>query len=198
MVAISSLQQLRVLSDLESVPANVRHYETLGGVESPDHAWYHTKAAYGAVLLTGVEEQLEAEADAEEGSVLADVLAERVRHAAAVQDVHGGAEGADAGEDEAIGGEDVLRAPHVADAEAEVADGVAHAAHVPRAVVQQRHRVGVRGRAHGEGGGAAALDAPLRAAAGGAGDGVDGGAGGHCSLRLRRRHSPPSPLSNHP
>lgn len=71
-----------------------------------------------------------------------DVLAERVGHASAIEDVHGGAEGADARENEAVGGEDVLRAPHVADAEAEVADGVAHAAHVPRAVVQQRHRCG--------------------------------------------------------
>lgn len=65
-----------------------------------------------------------------------DVLAERVGHASAVEDVHGGAEGADAREHKAVGGEDVLRAPHVADAEAKVADGVAHAAHVSRAVVQ--------------------------------------------------------------
>jgi len=46
MVAISSLQQLCVLGDLKSVPANVRNYEALGGVESPDHARYHTKAAH--------------------------------------------------------------------------------------------------------------------------------------------------------
>lgn len=88
-----------------------------------------------SILLAGVEEQLEAEADAEEGAVPADVLAQRVGHAGAVQDVHGRAEGADPGEDKAVGGEDVLRAPHVADAEAEVADGVAHAAHISRAIV---------------------------------------------------------------
>lgn len=92
-----------------------------------------------AILLARVEEQLEAEADAEEGAVPADVLAERVGHPGAGEDVHGRAEGAGPWEDEAVGGEDVLRAAHVADAEAEVADGVAHAAHVARAVVQQRH-----------------------------------------------------------
>jgi len=64
MVAISSLQQLCVLGDLKSVPANVRNYEALGGVESSDHARYHTKTAHRSVLLAGVEEQLEAEADA--------------------------------------------------------------------------------------------------------------------------------------
>lgn len=179
----------------------------------------------GAVLLAGVEEQLQAEADAEEGAVPADVLAERVGHAGTGEDVHGGAEGADAREYEAVSGKDVLRAPHVADAKAEVTDGVAHAAHVARAVVQQRHRCGDRPtdrrcksnatvkpwmkrfefrkgrgwfvrlltvcfarRAHGDGGGAAPLIPPLRAT-GGTGDGMDGGAGGHRSLR-RRRHSP--------
>jgi hypothetical protein len=95
-----------------------------------------------SILLTGVEEQLEAEADAEEGAVLTDVLAECFGHSGAVQYVHGGAEGAHPGEDETVRGEDVLGAPHVADAEAEVADGVAHAAHVPRAIVQQCDRCG--------------------------------------------------------
>jgi hypothetical protein len=95
-----------------------------------------------SVLLAGVEEQLEAEADAEEGAVPTDVLAERFGHSGAVQYVHGGAEGAHPGEDETVRGEDVLGAPHVADAEAEVADGVAHAAHVPRAIVQQCDRCG--------------------------------------------------------
>ena len=46
MVAISSLQQLCVLGDLKSVPANVRNYEALGGVESSDHARYHTKTSH--------------------------------------------------------------------------------------------------------------------------------------------------------
>lgn len=46
MVAINSLQQLCFLGDLKCIPANVRNYETLRGVESPDHAWYHTKAAH--------------------------------------------------------------------------------------------------------------------------------------------------------
>jgi hypothetical protein len=45
MVAMNFLQKLRVLGDLESIPANVRHDEALRGVESPDHARYDTKAA---------------------------------------------------------------------------------------------------------------------------------------------------------
>ena len=42
-----------------------------------------------AILLARVEEQLEAEADAEEGAVPTDVLAERVGHPGAGEDVHG-------------------------------------------------------------------------------------------------------------
>ncbi|KAG8096729.1 hypothetical protein GUJ93_ZPchr0013g34282 [Zizania palustris] len=63
-----------------------------------------------------------------------------VGHACASEDVHGGAECTDCREDEVVSGEDVLRAAHVADAEAKVADGVANAAHVSRAIVEQRHR----------------------------------------------------------
>jgi hypothetical protein len=46
MVAFSSLEQLRVFGDLQSIPANVRHNETLRRVKSPDNSRYHTKAAY--------------------------------------------------------------------------------------------------------------------------------------------------------
>jgi hypothetical protein len=52
MVAISSLQQLRVLGDLEGVPSNVRNYETPGRVESSDNSRYHTKAAYCSIECT--------------------------------------------------------------------------------------------------------------------------------------------------
>ena len=53
-----------------------------------------------------------------------DVLTECVGHARPVEDVHGGAEGADTGKDEPFRGDDVLRALHVADVEAEVANCV--------------------------------------------------------------------------
>jgi hypothetical protein len=53
-----------------------------------------------------------------------DVLTECVGHARPVEDVHGGAEGADTGKNEPFRGDDVLRALHVADVEAEVANCV--------------------------------------------------------------------------
>lgn len=48
--------------------------------------------------------------------------------------------------------------------------------------------VGIAGRAYRKGGGAALLVPPLRTT-GNAGDGVVGGAGGHCSLRARKGRS---------
>ena len=53
-----------------------------------------------------------------------DVLTECVGHARPIEDVHGGAEGADTGKNEPFRGDDVLRALHVADVEAEVANCV--------------------------------------------------------------------------
>jgi hypothetical protein len=53
-----------------------------------------------------------------------DVLTECVGHARPVEDVHGGAEGADTGKNEPFREDDVLRALHVADVEAEVANCV--------------------------------------------------------------------------
>jgi hypothetical protein len=64
-----------------------------------------------------------------------DVLTECVGHARPVEDIHGGAEGADTGKNEPFRGDDVLRALHVADVEAEVANCVVELA-VGRDVVR--------------------------------------------------------------
>lgn len=66
-----------------------------------------------AGLLAALEEQLQAEADAEEGLPLVQVVLQRLPVAAGLEHVHSRPDGADAGEQEAVSLRDIRGRRHL-------------------------------------------------------------------------------------
>ena len=90
----------------------------------------------GVALLAVVEEHLEADADAEERDAVAlHPVAERGHEVLLDQRVDGGAGGAHAGEDDALGGGDLGRGRGQPGGQPQVRQGVQDARRVPGAVV---------------------------------------------------------------
>src|SRR5277367_2029557 len=95
-----------VPSDLRNLERTAVERARITGDAAGDDA-----EAFGGVLFTAIEQHLDADADAEERLAGAgDVVAQHVDESERAQIFHGGAGGADAGEDDAIGGGDALGA----------------------------------------------------------------------------------------
>ncbi len=121
---------------LQPVPAHVRHREL--PLEAPDAAGQEAEAGVASVLLALLEEELHADADAEEGLSLLDRLAQD-RHEAPPFDLgHGGRERPVAGQHERVGAAQGLRVPGEQDLRPRAAEALRHAPEVPDAVVGDR------------------------------------------------------------
>ena len=115
------------------VPADLG--DPVGVGEAPDRAG-HPAEPVGVALLAVVEQHLEADADAEERDAVAPhAIAERADEVLLDQAVDGGAGGADAGKDDALGGRDLGRGGGEPGRQPQVLQGVHHARGVAGAVV---------------------------------------------------------------
>src|SRR3990172_4278492 len=97
-VVLYAREQRRVLPLSRFVPAHVRHLEAGPFREAHNPALYNTQTPVEAELHRFVEQELQAQADAEEGLAALDRLHYRIDEAVVVQVPHAVLERADAGE----------------------------------------------------------------------------------------------------
>ena len=112
--------------------------DRLDAVEAPDLPRDQPKPRHPGGLLAALEQGLEPDADPEEGPPLGQVRLQRLHITQGMQPLHGRPEGPDPGEDQPLGLEDVLRAFDLGEGKAQGLDGVAQAAHIAGAIVQER------------------------------------------------------------
>ena len=128
----------------QGAPADVRDAQAAavgrGGGHGLHTARDQAQAGVFAVLLAGVEQQLRTDADAEKGSLRGDEAVDQVPEAALAQLGRGIAEGADAGQHQAVGqGLDLGGRGGNGDAGAVVFQRAHHVQQVANAVVQHGH-----------------------------------------------------------
>mmetsp|Transcript_3340 Transcript_3340/g.6960 ORF Transcript_3340/g.6960 Transcript_3340/m.6960 type:complete len:217 (-) Transcript_3340:135-785(-) len=149
--AVDAVQHVRaglVAPECHTVPADVGHRQLevavvcglgslgAGGRAEVGHAARNDAEALRAGrLLRRLEEQLHAEADAEEWAARAAVRAQRLNPTARLEDLHCRAERPNAREDKHGRGGDVRLALHIVDRVAKRSDRVPHTADVPSSVV---------------------------------------------------------------
>mmetsp|Transcript_327 Transcript_327/g.689 ORF Transcript_327/g.689 Transcript_327/m.689 type:complete len:202 (-) Transcript_327:322-927(-) len=122
---------------LHTAPAHVRHWEARRGGEgghlSRDDA--QTRHAWG--LLRPLEQQLHAQADAQERFARLQILPQGLHETSGVQDFHRRAKASHPGKHQAVSGCQVLRRGHLSHRKPQRFDGIAHAAHIAHPVVQE-------------------------------------------------------------
>lgn len=128
-------EELVGLFDVDVVPADLGDFEAGRGGVALDHAGDDAEAR-GVVFFASLEENLDADADAEHGRAAGeDFVAEERVESEAAEVGHGGAGGADAGQDDALGGADDGGLVGDDGVVAEVFEGAEHALKVAGFVV---------------------------------------------------------------
>src|SRR5439155_14944897 len=127
-----------VLALAQLVPAHVRHFQTRHLGEAYHLAGKQVEAAVFAILVTGREQELHAQADAEELLALADVLPDRRRQPALVETSDGVAEGADTRQYQLVALRDAVRIGADLRREANLLEGLLHAAQVRHPIIDNQ------------------------------------------------------------
>ena len=127
-------------AEIELVPAHVGDFqaEFFINVKANALAGEQAKAFVDAIFVADVEEHLETEADAKEGFAFFDVGKDWLIKCFAAQSGDGVLECADAGEDDFVGGFDLVGLGDDVGVEANLLEGFLHRAEIGHAIIEDR------------------------------------------------------------